>query len=454
MRSYAPLGVTLGLVLSTLIPTAARAETEPAASGVQPWFRDARLGIFIHWGIYSEGKGSESWAFHDGKMPHDEYFAQAKTFTASQYHPAEWAALFKEAGARYAVLTSKHHDGFALWDTALSSLNAKDGSPAGRDLIGPYCEALRHEGLKVGLYFSHLDWSHPDYPSIFPPGARDPQDPKWKNPWSFPQGPENPTAWKRFLAFHEGQLRELSTRYNPDLFWFDGDWERSADQWEFKALRTLLKGNNPQVILNSRMGGYGDYQTPEQYVPLVAPSGPWELCATVNDSWGYQQKDHNYKSVRQVVRLLADCANMGGNLLLDVGPHSDGSLQPEEVAVLKGLGRWTHKHAEALYGTDAGLPGGYFFGDSTLSRSRETLYLIYFDRPMGPIALKGIRNKIKRISVLGGPDLTSKSIGGAAWVNMPGVLWIDLPETAVDPDATVIKVELVGALDLATEPKP
>ena len=446
--------ILIGLSLLALAVPASRAQTQTPPPGVQPWFRDARLGIFIHWGIYSEGKGSESWAFHDGKMPHDEYFAQAKTFTASDYHPEQWAALFKEAGARYAVLTSKHHDGFALWDTALSPLNAKDGSPAGRDLIGPYCEALRHEGLKVGLYFSHLDWSHPDYPSIFPPGPRDPKDPRWANQWSYPQGPENPEAWKRFLAFHEGQLKELSARYNPDLFWFDGDWERSGEQWEFKSLRTLLKSRNPQVILNSRMGTYGDYQTPEQYIPLVAPSGPWELCATVNDSWGYQKTDHNFKTVRQVVRLLADCANMGGNLLLDIGPHSDGSLQPEEVAVLKGLGRWTHAYAEALYGTDAGLPAGYFFGDSTLSRSKDTLYLFYFDRPMGPIALKGIRNKIKRISVIGGPDLTYTSIGGASWVRMPGVLWIDLPEKAVDPDATVIKVELDGPLDLATEPKP
>src|SRR5208283_5115394 len=148
-------------------PANAPAEPDPLQ-----WFRDARLGIFIHWGIYSEGKNSESWAFHDGAMSHDEYFAQAKTFTAANYHPAQWAALFKEAGAHYAVLTSKHHDGFALWDTKLSKLNAADGSPAGRDLVGPYCAALRQEGLKVGLYFSHLDWSHPDYPSILPPGAK------------------------------------------------------------------------------------------------------------------------------------------------------------------------------------------------------------------------------------------------------------------------------------------
>jgi alpha-L-fucosidase len=427
--------------------------TAPAEPDTLQWFRDARLGIFIHWGIYSEGKNSESWAFHDGAMSHDEYFAQAKTFTAAHYHPEQWAALFKEAGARYAVLTSKHHDGFALWDTKLSKLNAVDGSPAGRDLVGPYCEALRQAGLKVGLYFSHLDWSHPDYASILPPGAKVQRRPEYSNPWGYPQGPEHPEAWERFLAFHRGQLRELGTRYHPDLFWFDGDWERSAEQWRFKELRELLKAMNPKVVLNSRMGGYGDYETPEQYIPLVAPKGPWEFCVTINDSWGYQQKDHNYKSVRQVVRLLAECANMGGNMLLDIGPKNDGSLQPEQVAVLKGLGRWTHQQAAALYGTTAGLPPGYFFGTSTLSKDRQTLYLFYFDKPMGPIALKGIRNQVRRMSVLGGPSLTWKVNGGAAWVNMPGVIWIDLPETAVDPDATVIKLELEGPLDLATAPK-
>jgi|CZKI01.1.fsa_nt_gi alpha-L-fucosidase len=429
-------------------PTAA-----PAEADSMQWFRDAKLGIFIHWGIYSEGKGSESWAFHDGQMPHDEYYAQARTFTASAYDPGHWAMLFKEAGARYAVLTSKHHDGFALWDTKLSRLNAKDGSPAGRDLVGPYCEALRSQGLKVGLYFSHLDWGHPDYASILPPGAHGPSDPQFKNVYSYPQGAESPEAWERFLTFHRGQLQELSTRFRPDLLWFDGDWERSAEQWRFKELRAQLKASNPGVILNSRMGPYGDYATPEQFLPLVPPTGPWEFCMTINDSWGYQRADRNYKTVRQVVRMLAECAGMGGNLLLDIGPHSDGTLQPEEEAVLHGLGRWTHKHAEALYGSVAGLPPGYFYGASTLNQARDTLYLIFFDRPVDSLALKGVRNRIKRISVLGGPELSHKTIGGASWVNMPGIIWIDLPEKWVDPDATVIKVEMEGRLDLATTPK-
>jgi alpha-L-fucosidase len=441
----------------TAMPVAALpADATPNPEGTMQWFQDARLGIFIHWGIYSEGKGSESWAFHDGQMPHDEYYAQAKTFTASAYDPEQWAQLFAAAGARYVVLTSKHHDGFALWDTQLSQLNAKDGSPAGRDLIGPYCAALRKHGLKVGLYFSHLDWAHPDYATILPPGAREKRatDPQYRNKYGFPQGAEDPAAWQRFLKFHRGQLRELSTRYHPDLFWFDGDWERSAEQWGFRELRAELKAENPRVILNSRMGSYGDYATPEQYLPLVPPGGTWEFCMTINDSWGYQAKDHNYKSVRQVVRTLAECAGMGGNLLLDVGPRSDGSLQPEQVAVLQGLGEWTHRNAEALYGTVAGLPAGYFYGASTLNQARDTLYLFFFDRPIDALALKGVKNPIKRVSVLHGPELAFTRIGGAAWLDMPGITWITLPDSAVDRNATVIKVELDGALRLATEPKP
>jgi alpha-L-fucosidase len=417
------------------------------------WFKDAKLGIFIHWGIYSEGKGSESWAFHDGVMSRDEYYAQAKTFTASAYYPEKWGELFKEAGARYAVLTSKHHDGFALWDTKQSQLNAQDASPAARDLVGPFCEAMRQAGLKVGLYFSHLDWARPDYPSVLPTGAAAKPGADYSYRWSYPQGPESPQAWDRFLAFHRAQLHELNTRYHPDLLWFDGDWERAPEQWHFKELRESLKAENPLVILNGRMGGYGDYETPEQYLPLVKPAGPWEFCVTINDSWGYQQHDHNYKSVRQIVRLLAECANFGGNMLLDIGPHSDGTLQPEQVAVLKGLGRWTQKHAEALYGTEAGLPAGYFLGTSTLSHSRDTLYLFFFDQPMGPLALKGIKNKIKQISVLNGPSVKYEINGGATWLNMPGVIWFTVPLDSIDPDATVIKIELEGPLDLATTPK-
>ncbi len=410
------------------------------------WFTDARLGIFIHWGIYSEGKGSESWAFHTGDMSYETYTNQASTFTAANYDPEKWAELFRAAGARYAVLTSKHHDGFALWDTAQSKFNAKDFSPAGRDLISPYCEALRTNGLKVGLYFSHLDWSHPDYASVLNENGVSASD--RTNRFSYPQGPENPAAWQRFLAFHDAQLKEICERFHPDLLWFDGDWERSAAQWKMAELRQLLKQWDPGVILNSRMQGYGDYQTPEQALPVIAPTGPWELCMTVNDSWGYQKRDHNFKSVRQIVRLLTECASQSGNLLLDVGPRSDGTITPEETQVLLGLGRWTHKNAEALYGTTAGIPKDYFYGPSLLSKDRTVLYLVCYDRPADGVYVKGIRNTIKRVSVVGGGELKSRHFMQALWAGQPGILIVDLPEAAMDPDATIVKIELDGPLSL------
>ena len=245
-------------------------------------------------------------------------------------------------------------------------------------------------------------------------------------------------------------MKELCTRYSPDLLWFDGDWERDPEQWRFRELREQLLSWAPGVILNSRMGGYGDYGTPEQAIPITRPTGPWEFCVTLNDSWGYRKGDRNFKTVRQCVRMLAECVGMGGNLLLDIGPMSDGTIPPEQADILKGLGRWVKKHAEAIYGTIAGLPHGHFYGASTLSKSREELYLTLFDRPYDSVAVKGIRNNVRRASVVGGQELKHRSIGGAPWAGLPGVLWIDVPQEVLDQDATVIKVELDGPLDLYT----
>ena len=415
---------------------------------MQEWFSEATLGIFIHWGIYSAGDTSESWDFFNGNVSYEAYMAQNKSFTAERYDPEAWARLFAESGAKYAVLTAKHHDGFALWDTQENSWNCKESSPAGRDLIGPYCEALRRHGLKVGIYYSHLDWSHPDYATILPKSPKPRHLAMHHNRFGYPQGPENPLAWERFLAFHRAQLKEICVRYQPDLLWFDGDWERDADQWRFQELREQLHEWAPGVILNSRMGSFGDYGTPEQAIPIARPSGPWEFCVTMNDSWGYRKQDRNYKTIPQCIRMLAECAGMGGNLLLDIGPKSDGAILPEQQEILKGLGRWTHRNAEAFYGTVAGLPHGHFYGPSTLDLKTNVLYLITFDRPNQEVAVKGIRNKILKTSILGGHEVQSRKLGGAPWAGLPGVLWIQVPEMEIDADATVIKVELEGPLDL------
>lgn len=419
---------------------------------MQQWFKDAKLGIFIHWGIYSVYGIAESWSFYNGGISYGDYMKQCEGFTAKNYDPKAWAELYKKAGARYAVLTTKHHDGVALWDTKLNDLSVVHKTPAGRDLVKPWVEAVREQGLKVGLYFSHLDWSHPDYASIYREDERENLANLNRNRFTHPEGEEDFEAWERFLKFHRGQLKELMENFHPDLLWFDGDWEKSADEWRMKELREYLHSFNPNVVLNSRMWGYGDYKTPEQGIPIIRPEGPWEFCVTVNDSWGYQPDDKNYKSIRQIIRMFAECIGMGGNMLLDIGPMEDGSIDPEQEKRLLGLGEWIRRHDEAIYDTEAGLPPGHFYGPSTLSKDKKTLYLFCFDRPYDDVPLKGIRNRIKKITALGsGMELGYKKLGGAPWLNIPGILWIDVPEDAIDKDCTVIKIELDGEIDLYRE---
>jgi alpha-L-fucosidase len=414
------------------------------------WFMQAKLGIFIHWGIYAVEGVAESWSFYNGKVSYEDYMAQLSGFTADKFDPYNWAELFSRAGARYAVLTSKHHDGVALYDTGLSDLSTVRKTPAARDLVAEFCAAARWKDLKVGLYFSHLDWSHPDYSPVSPGCTAAAMD-GGKAFFKWTEGPYNP-AWQRFIDFHRGQIRELCHNYAPDLLWFDGDWTPGANWWDFEGLRDEIDLWCPGVVVNSRIGRFGDYETPEQGVPIVAPRKPWEFCVTMNDSWGYQGQDKNYKSVRQIVRLLAECIGMGGNLLLDIGPKADGTIPPEQVERLEGLGVWTKKHAEAIYPTKAGMPAEHFYGASTLSQDSHTLYLFFFDRPAeqkNSIAVKGIRNGIKSVSVVGSRrKLGFRKVGGASWANVPGVLWIDVPPSALDPNCTVLKVELDGALDL------
>lgn len=193
---------------------------------MQPWFRDAKLGVFVHYGVYAVDGVPESWSFYLGQVPHDRYMRQLDGFTASQYDPRAWADLFARAGARYAVLTARHHDGVALWDTAHGDLDVVRHTPAGRDLISGYTDALRERGLKVGLYYSHSDWNHPDYASTRHPSLDD------DNPYSAAApGTEDPEAWARYLDYRDGQVRELVERFRPDLLWFDGEWERTEEQW-------------------------------------------------------------------------------------------------------------------------------------------------------------------------------------------------------------------------------
>jgi len=393
------------------------------------WFKEAKLGIFIHWGIYAVNGIDESWSFFNGYISHDDYMKQMDGFKAKKYDAEAWAKLIKESGAQYAVLTSKHHDGVALWPTKCNDLHFK------KDFVGPFVEAIRDQDLKAGLYFSLLDWSHPDYPNL----TR--KDKRYE---------EDSLRWDKFKEFNFCQIDEIIDRYNPDLWWFDGDWEQSAEQWGANQIRENILSANPGAIINSRLQGYGDYATPEQGLPIKKPVAEyWELCMTMNDSWGYQHNDKNYKSSNQIIRIFVDCISMGGNLLLDIGPKADGTIPDEQVEILSKLGRWTNKHAEAIYGTRAGIPTNYFYGPTALSADKQTLYLFVDGKPNGPLMVKGLKNKVNRIWVVGnGTKLAYDIKMKQYWSDKPGILYIDLPDEVLDSQVTVISILLDGEIDL------
>ena len=406
------------------------------------WFKEAKFGVFIHWGYYGVNGITESWSLYHKRIKYEDYMKQGDKFTAANYSPKEWAGLFKKIGAQYVVMTTKHHDGVALWDTKLSHLNVVDKTPAKRDLVAPFVDALRDNGLKVGLYYSLCDWSHPDYEVVFP-------RPNTKK--DYPQrGQKKMDTWERFVLFYQGQLRELSSQFTPDLYWFDGDWEKSEEQWQSRALKDSLLKWNPNVIVNSRLNQYGDYKTPEQGVPVVRPEGSWEFCMTMNDNWGYFPSDTNYKPVSQIIRTFVEVISNGGNLLLNIGPKPDGTIADEQRERLELLGTWIAKHKPAVFETTAGLPYGHFYGPTLLSKDRKKIYLCLFEDPKNYIQLKGIQNKVKRIKVLGtNEELSSERNGGAAWNNIPGILRISIPKKEnLDKYVTVIQVDLQDELVL------
>ncbi|WP_200974545.1 alpha-L-fucosidase [Echinicola sp. 20G] len=403
------------------------------------WFQDAKLGIFLHWGIYAVNGIDESWSFFNDYISYEDYMKQLDGFTAANYDPQKWAELISESGAKYAVITAKHHDGVALWDSKVSDLTVVKKTPAKRDLIGPFMEALEEKGVKKGLYYSVLDWSHPDY------------DRQTRVKYRYKNDPER---FQKFVDFNFKQLEELSLNYHPDLYWFDGDWEHKAEQWKSKELKEQLIKWNPNIIVNSRIGGgLGDYATPEQGVPVARPNSKyWELCLTMNNSWGYQHNDHAYKTPNELLRIFVDCLHMGGNLLLDVGPKPDGTIPEEAENILKEFGRWTSKHASAIYDTQAGIPEGHVFAPTTLSKDKTILY-IYLDYKVNEsLVIKGLKNKINRIWVVGdGTKLEHREVGKMYWSKVPGLKYIDIPESVYDKDITVLAVLLDGEVDLYRE---
>lgn len=462
-------------LLGFLTPVFLQAQDSIAASRIT-WFNDAKLGIFIHWGVYAVDGTSESWAFHNRKVPYLDYMAQRNGFTAANYDPEEWAKLIRESGAKYAVLTTKHHDGVALWDTQqlTPETSAEDfkkafpevplpsrkqylwnekkplstihQTPAGRDLITPFAAALKKENIHFGVYYSLLDWTHGDYPGFI-------------SDYSRYKIEDDSARWKSYLSYMHAQIEEINTRFKPELYWFDGDWEHTEEEWNAQKIETIIHTTNPDAILNGRLKSYGDYSTPEQNMPIIHPEkDSWELCLTSNDNWGYRQSDTNMKTCNEVLQIFTECLNMGGNLLLDIGPKADGSIPQEQAKLLRDIGRWVHKHQEAIYGTLAGLPDGHFHGASTLSKDKKTLYLFvnqvrknetYPNGLQVNVMLKGLKNTIVAAEILGTDvSLTPKIVGKISWSYVPGTVFLDLPAEALDEEITVIKLQLDQPLEL------
>ena len=401
------------------------------------WFSDAKLGVFIHWGIYAVNGVDESWSFHNKKISHADYMQQMNGFTASKYKPEEWAALIKESGARYAVITTKHHDGVALWPTREQHYSVVKNTPAKRDVLTPFFNALDKYGIKRGAYFSLIDWSHRDYPGFLKDSSR------YKIAG-------DPGRWERFLKFNQAQINELNAAYKPDLWWFDGDWEHSADEWQAASIRRNILKGKPGAIINGRLQGYGDYDTPEQNFPVTRPKfNWWELCMTINNNWGYQPQDTFWKTPYEVITIFADAVSNGGNLLLDIAPKEDGSIPPQQTRVLKELGKWNKKHEEAIFSTLGGMPQGHYYGPSTLSKDSSTLYLFLPGKVNGNVVIKGLRNKIKNIRVVGTTQtLPHKIVGKISWSPVPGLVYINVPPVVQDDYMSVLAVELDRPLDL------
>ena len=344
------------------------------------WWHEARFGMFVHWGLYSQ-LGRHEWAMNRERIPMAEYEKLADTWRPKERPAREWARLAKQAGAKYMVMTTKHHEGFCLWDTAQTDYNAVKHGP-GRDLVREFVDACREFGLRIGFYYSLMDWHHPD-------GARCATD---------------DAARRRFLDFTDGCVRELCSNYGKiDIMWYDVAWPmRTPALWESARRNAMVRELQPDIIINNRSLLDEDFGTPEEHVTAAGPGRAWEACMTFNGSWGYMPSAIDWRSVREVLGMLRTATAGGGNLLLNIGPKPDGSAPEEAVERLEAVGRWIDGNGEALYGQvdriDGRLEGGMLTGRWTL-KGNAAYY--WCDRwPGGELAIGGLRTEVKRASYL------------------------------------------------------
>lgn len=434
------------------------------------WWREARFGMFIHWGVYAVPAGTHNgqrinrigeWIMNRGKIPVAEYRAYARQFNPVEYDADAWVRMAKDAGMKYIVITSKHHDGFALFDSKVTTWDMVDATPYGKDLIKPLAEACRKHGIKLGLYYSHAqDWVNPGGAA-----ARKKTSEGWANPdsaridaytethsghWDPAQTTKTMEEYINDIAVP--QVKEILTRYGDiAVLWWDtptGMTDEFAEK--FKALLPL----QPRMITNDRLKrpNYpGDFKTPEQRIPDLSEldGKDWETCMTMNGTWGYKSYDDKWKSTETLIRNLLDIASKGGNYLLNVGPRADGEFPAESIERLKAIGAWMKVNGEAIYGTQASPLAALSWGRCTRKEhnGNTTLYLSVFDWPAdGKLIVPGFHNEVNRAVLLASSKKLTTSIDKDQLV-------ITLPAQAPDTIAAVIKVEVKGIVEKVQTPQ-
>ena len=411
-------------------------------------FRADRFGMFIHWGIYAIPSRGE-WIRSQEKITIEEYQKYFDEFDPYAYDPREWARLAKRAGMKYAVMTAKHHDGFCMFDSQYTDYKCTN-TKAGRDLIREYIEAFRAEGLKVGIYYSIIDWHHPDYPAY---GDR--QHPMRDND-AFRDVKHN---FDNYLEYMHNQVREILTNYGKiDLLWFDFSYDdMTGEKWRATKLMEMIRSIQPHVIVDNRLGGdlklsdppvyAGDFVSPEQIIPPEGVTNeegrllPWEACITLNKHWGYCSADHDYKSPKTVIRTLAECVSKGGNLLLNVGPDARGRIPKESVEILTAVGEWMDKNSDSVYGcTIADFPKPEW---GRYTQKGNKLYAHVLERGIGPTGFVGLGGKVKSARLL--------SDGSELVMSMP---WMATQHVAGSEQSVFItfpSAELPDGLDTVVE---
>jgi alpha-L-fucosidase len=393
--------VLLGLAIAVATRAAAQAAYTPTAANLaaREWFQDAKFGMFIHWGIYSLLQDGE-WVMNNRGITVAEYETLAPQFNPTKFDAAAWVALAKAAGMQYITITSKHHDGFAMFDSKVSDWDIVDRTPYARDVLKALAEEARRQGLKIFFYYSQLDWHHPDYYPRGQTGQR--------------AGRPDHGEWSRYLDYMDAQLRELLTGYGPiGGIWFDGMWDRYDADWRLERTYGMIHALQPAALIGSnhhRLPHPGeDFQMFEKDLPGQNTIGfnttevgtlPLETCETMNGSWGYRLTDRDFKSTAQLIGYLVNAAGRNANFLLNVGPMPTGEIQPEFASRLREIGAWLATHGEAIYGTRGGPIPPRPWGVTTQKADRVYVHVLDWSDP--ELALPPLPRRVQAARLLEG----------------------------------------------------